>query len=86
VRRRGDLTGWILMGVLFIAAMALIFYILLLRAQHLSSMEQQRRDPDPGATIERLDTAHQHPPVVLLQIDDGSTSVPHELQYQSTAL
>jgi hypothetical protein len=74
------------MGVLFIGAMALIFYILLLRAQHLSSMEQQRRDPDPGAQIERFYPAHQHPPIVFLQNDVGSTMTPHELKFESAAI
>jgi hypothetical protein len=77
VRRRGDLTGWILMGVLFIAAMGLIFYILLLRAQHLSSMEQQRINPEPEAVVERVIIASTR--IVHLAADSTSSPVPHVL-------
>lgn len=45
------------MIVLVVAAMSLIFYILLLRAQHLSSMEQQRENPQPESMIEQPSTA-----------------------------
>jgi hypothetical protein len=74
------------MGVLFIGAMALIFYILLLRAQHLGSMERQRENPEPEARVERIDTAHLYPPAVLLQTEENSPLIPHELRYESAAI
>ncbi len=51
------------MIVLVVAAMSLIFYILLLRAQHLSSMEQQRENPRPESMIEQPSTASS--PMIL---------------------
>jgi hypothetical protein len=60
---RRDLGGWILMAVLFIAAMSLIFYILLMRAQHLARMEEQRTQ-SPQSQVEQLIIA-RHPVVVL---------------------
>ena len=65
------------MGVLFIAAMALIFYILLLRAQHLSSMEQRRENPDPEAHVQRLMPVNA--PVILHAPSPESEPIPHVL-------
>lgn len=71
--RRSNLGGWILMGVLFVAAMAFIFYILLMRAQHFARMEENRTQ-GPTGSIERVIAAHE--PMVVLQssnLETGST-------------
>jgi hypothetical protein len=65
------------MIVLFVAAMSLIFYILLLRAQHLSSMEQQRENPQPQSMIAQPATASAL--TVLHASEPGATPVPHVL-------
>jgi hypothetical protein len=57
------------MAVLFIAAISLIFYILLLRAQHLSRMEQQRQGP--GSSVEQVAVAPQPLVVVHSLSPDG---------------
>lgn len=65
------------MGVVMIAAMSLIFYILLLRAQHLASMEERRENPDAEAHVERVIPADAA--VVLHTPFPGSEPVPHVL-------
>jgi hypothetical protein len=80
VRRRSDLSGWILMGFLLVGAMALIFYILLLRAQHLSSMEQQRQNPDPEARIEQS-IAWANPVLLTSTPASAGELVPHTLSF-----
>jgi hypothetical protein len=85
VRRRGNLSGWILMAVLFIAAMSFIFYILLLRAQHLASMEEQRQNPDadPEAYVQLFDSTVEH--VVMHARLPGELPVPHVLVFGISA-
>jgi hypothetical protein len=77
-RRRNNLTGWILMIVLFGGAMALIFYILLMRAQSLSRMEQQRTQ-DPQSHIEQI--AERPEAVVYLRSSEDGEPMPHRLAY-----
>lgn len=83
MRRRRDLTGWILMAVLFIGAMALIFYILLLRAQHLASREQERMNPQPQADVEQVVAAAE--PIIMHAPAPGDEPVPHRLVYEAPA-
>jgi hypothetical protein len=71
------------MAVLFIGAMALIFYILLLRAQHLASMERQRENPDPEARIVQI-AAEKAPPVILHSPTAHEAPIPHILTFAST--
>jgi flagellar basal body-associated protein FliL len=83
VRRRRDLTGWILMAVLFIGAMALIFYILLLRAQHLASREQERMNPQSGPNVEQVVVAAE--PIIMHAPAPGDEPIPHRLLYEASA-
>jgi hypothetical protein len=85
LRRRRDLTGWILMAVLFVGAMALIFYILLLRAQHLASREQERMNPEPQGQMHIL---AETPSLAVLIATPASAGelVSHELQYEASPL
>lgn len=69
------------MGFLFIAAMALIFYILLLRAQHLASMEEQRENPEPEARIEQIVPLGASPVVLISTNASAGDAVPHTLTY-----
>jgi hypothetical protein len=71
------------MIVLFVGAMALIFYILLLRAQHLSSMEQQRENPQPESMIEQPAAASM--PMIMHSPIPGAEPEPHILGYLSAA-
>lgn len=73
------------MGVLFIGAMALIFYILMLRAQSLSRMEQERTDPqtEPEARVEQIVPAE--PALVMHAAGPDATEVPHRLVITSSA-
>jgi hypothetical protein len=57
------------MAVLFFGAIALIFYILLLRAQSLSNMEQRRQDPGASMVIERVAISS---PAPLVYVQSGS--------------
>ncbi len=66
------------MGVLFVAALALIFYILLLRAQHLASLEDRRQDPEPQVRIEYVAAG---PPIVVFQPAASDQNGPHRLTY-----
>lgn len=65
------------MAVLFIGAMALIFYILLMRAQHLARMEEGRTDP--GARIEQ--TVAWQVPTVMHASSGDSITTPHVLVF-----
>jgi hypothetical protein len=79
-RRRNNLTGWILMIVLFGGAMALIFYILLMRAQSLSRMEQQRTQ-NPQSYIEQI--AERPEAVVYLKASFDDDPMPYRLVYKA---
>lgn len=59
------------MAVLFVLAIALIFYILLMRAQSLARMEEQRiqNQNNPQSQVEQLVTARQ--PLVLIPAATG---------------
>ncbi len=81
MRRRGDLSGWILMAFLFVGAMALIFYILLLRAQHLASMEEQRENPEPEARIEQIVPLNPFPVIMTASQASAGDVVPHILTF-----
>ena len=71
------------MIVLVVAAMSLIFYILLLRAQHLSSMEQQRENPRPESMIEQPSTASA--PMILHAPVPGTEPTLHSLGFAPAA-
>ena len=83
MRQRRDWTGWILMFVLFAGAMGLIFYILLLRAQSLSDMEQRRQEPEPSARVEQV--AAKHAPTVSLSSAPGLAAEPYYLVIDAEA-
>lgn len=81
MRRRRDLTGWVLMAVLFIGAMALIFYIMLMRAQHLARMEDDRTEPE--ARVEQL--AEGTRPIVMHIRPGDLEETPHLLALTAPA-
>jgi hypothetical protein len=72
------------MGVLFIGAMALIFYILLMRAQHLSSMEQRRIDPESGAMVRLVESPE--PALVYVWNGEPDEPVAHRLVFHPSQL
>ncbi len=73
------------MAVLFIAAMGLIFYILLLRAQSLSSMEDRRVNPDEQVESHILREAHASAPLVMHAASPDAAPVPHLLVFDASA-
>lgn len=71
------------MAVLFIGAMALIFYIMLMRAQHLSRMEDGRTESDSGARVEQI--AELTRPFVMHAAPGDSEATSHILVLTAAA-